>query len=256
MIIAIDGPAGTGKSTVARLAGQRLGFYYLDTGAMYRAVTWYALTHHVPLDDAEALGAAARAIDIRFDWVTCCGSYSYRVYVDEAAAEKPVQPAVESNLKAGLQDQHPATGTEVTQAIRSAEVSERVSQVSAFAPVREALLAKQRAYARVRDVILEGRDTATVVFPEAELKIFLDASPEIRAERRAKQLKIADPKKLAALAKQIAERDQRDRERSLAPLKPAPDSIIIDTSEQNVTQVVKRIVALACEHGAKLPQAV
>ena len=209
LIIAIDGPVGSGKSTVARRVAELLGYTYLDSGAMYRALAWKALGRGVPLDSAEKLEALAR--ETRIDLETTAGGL--RVRLD---------------------------GADVTQEIRSAEVSQASSKIAMFPGVRKLLVAEQRRAGAQGGVVMEGRDIGTVVFPDADLKIYLDATVEVRAERRWRELNargvtITREEVLA----QLLERDRRDCGRELAPLKPAPDAIIIDASRMSVEEVVK-----------------
>ena len=217
LIVAIDGPAGAGKSTVARMVGRRLGLLFLDTGAMYRAVTWKALTEGVPLDDAEAMTRLARNSQIEL-------------------------------LPSDAGDRVRIDGQDVTEAIRSPEVTRHVSQVAAHAGVREVLVERQRELGKSGDVIAEGRDIGTVVFPQASVKIFLVASPMERARRRAKDLEaMGQDVDLDALAAEIARRDAYDSSRAVSPLKPAPDAIHLDTDAMTREQVVERILEIARE---------
>jgi cytidylate kinase len=206
MIVAIDGPAGAGKSTVARGVADALGFTYLDSGAMYRCV---------------ALAVAERG-----------------GRPDEVARE----------LDIGLGEGVELDGRDVTEAIRTPQVTELASRVAADPGVREALVAKQRQLLRGGDYVAEGRDIGTVVAPDAELKVFLTASPEERARRRAAELG-ADVD--TVLADQ-ALRDERDRTREHSPLEPAPGAVEVDTTGQSVDQVVARVAALARD---RLPRA-
>jgi cytidylate kinase len=206
MIVAIDGPAGAGKSTVARGVADALGFTYLDSGAMYRCV---------------ALAVAERG-----------------GRPDEVARE----------LDIGLGEGVELDGRDVTEAIRTPQVTELASRVAADPGVREALVAKQRQLLRGGDYVAEGRDIGTVVAPDAELKVFLTASPEERARRRAAELG-ADVD--TVLADQ-ALRDERDRTRAHSPLEPAPGAVEVDTTGQSVDQVVARVAALARD---RLPRA-
>lgn len=222
MIIAIDGPAGTGKSTVAKMIAARLDFTYLDTGAMYRAVTYRALETGTRLDDAEALTRLAQSEPISF-------ASGGTVLI---------------------------SGEDVTAQIRTPEVDANVSTVSAVPGVRQALTEQQRAFAASNDVVMEGRDIGTVVFPHAEVKVFLTASAEERAARRASQNAqrgsgSTDP---AVILEQIQERDRIDSTRATAPLKAADDATVVDTTSLSVDQVVDAIASLASERGARDPQ--
>ena len=219
MIVAIDGPAGSGKSTVARAIARDFGFTYLDTGAMYRCVALAALERGVPLADGAALEGVARSVGIGFGRAQ---DGSQTVSLD---------------------------GRDVTLAIRTPEVDAAVSTVSAVQGVRDVMVALQRALAAGSDAVAEGRDIGTVVFPEAEVKVFLTASPEARAHRRADQHRarsasagcpVDERQVLAALV----ERDRADSSRSVAPLKPADDAVRIDSSELTADEVVARIGAL------------
>ena len=201
MLIAIDGPSGAGKSTVARAVAEALGFTYLNSGAMYRATALASLERAAGQD----AGRIAREVTI---------DLGDRVRLD---------------------------GRDVTEAIRTPAVSEEASRIAADPAVREALVAKQRALIAHGDWVAEGRDIGTVVAPDAELKVFLTASPEARARRRAAELGV-DPD--AVLADQ-ARRDERDARREHSPLRPAEDAVRLDTTELGVGEVVRRIVALA-----------
>ena len=202
MLVAIDGPAGAGKSTVARAVARRLGFTYLDSGAMYRCVALRALA-------------------------------------EPAAA--PAELAAGARIEFREPDRTLLDGRDVSAEIRSPEVSEAASRVARDPGVREALVAKQRALITGGDWVAEGRDIGTVVAPEAELKIYLTASQEERARRRAAELG-AD--QAAVLAEQ-SQRDERDTTRSHSPLRPAPGAALLDTTGIDVEQVVERIAALA-----------
>jgi cytidylate kinase len=218
MVIAIDGPAGAGKSTVARQAALALGYDYLDTGAMYRAVAWRGWQNGIAETDEAELAAIAETIELRFGPLAEDGSQ--RVYV-------------------GQED--------VTEAIRVPEVSRLVSPVSAHPAVRRALVGRQREIGRQaeRGVVLEGRDIGTVVFPDAPLKVFLTATPEERARRRHAELEArgltAD---FAAVFAEQNIRDTRDSQRADSPLKPAPDAVEIVTDGLTVEDVVTKIVSL------------
>lgn len=226
MIVAIDGPAGSGKSTIARELSRRLGFEKLDTGAMYRAVALTALRHGVDLDDEAGVDDLASRISITFAPVE--GSVS-RILVD---------------------------GTDVTSDIRTPEVDATVSKVSAYAGVRRAMVAQQRVAADDRDVVAEGRDIGTVVFPSAEVKVFLTADPRERARRRVLQrhendADTVDEHQLEAEVERTLEaierRDQLDSEREVAPLVPAKDAIHIDSTAHSIDEVVALISELISE---------
>lgn len=215
LVIAIDGPAGAGKSTVARQVARELGLLFLDTGAMYRALTWRALQDGIDLADEAALGELARHMALELE-ATPEGE---RVRID---------------------------GVDVTQAIRSPAVTSRVSEVAKAAAVREELVRRQQAYGARGGVVAEGRDIGTVVFPEADLKIFLSASPRERARRRARDLEAAGhPVDLDALEAEIARRDTLDSTRAVAPLRPAADAHMLDSDGLSADQVVAFILKLA-----------
>jgi cytidylate kinase len=201
MVVAIDGPAGAGKSTVARKTAEALGFTYLDSGAMYRAVALATLKQ----------------------------------------GGEPAERAQELEIELG--DRVMANGRDVTKAIRTPEVSERASVIATSPAVRKALVEKQRATLQSGDWVAEGRDIGTVVAPDAELKVFLTASPEERARRRAEELG-AD---VETVMRDQALRDEQDRSREHSPLKPAPDAVEFDTTGLSVDEVVERIVALVRE---------
>jgi cytidylate kinase len=210
MVIAIDGPAGAGKSTVARGVAGELGFTYLDSGAMYRCVALAALQGGVDLDDGEALGALAEGLEIDFEG-RC-------VLLD---------------------------GEEVSDEIRTPEVSAAASRVSVHPRVREALVARQRQLIAAGDYVAEGRDIGTIVSPEAPLKVFLTASDEERARRRAAE-SAEDVEAVLAAQRQ---RDARDTEREHGALRVAADAVELDTTGLTQDEVVARVVALAHERG-------
>jgi cytidylate kinase len=208
MVIAIDGPAGAGKSTVARGVADALGFTYLDSGAMYRSVALAALRAGADLEDGDSLAALARGLDIQLE--------DARVSLD---------------------------GEDVSGAIRSPEVAAAASHVSVHPGVREVMVTRQRALIDSGRYVAEGRDIGTVVSPDAPLKVYLTASPEERARRRAAQSG-ADPEDV--LAAQV-ERDARDQERALGRLRQADDAVALDTTGLDVDQVIAQVVALARE---------
>lgn len=220
-VIAIDGPAGAGKSTAARALARRLGFFLLDTGAIYRTVALAASRRGVAFSDGDKLGAIAEALAIRFD-------EEGRVFLADE---------------------------DVSKAIRTPEMSQGASTVSAHPPVRQALLALQRKLAARGRCVVEGRDIGTVVLPWAPLKIFLTASPEVRAQRRYDELVAkGQTVDLAATLQEILIRDERDSNRATAPLKQAEDAVLLDTSALDEPAVVDRMEALArARFGADLP---
>jgi cytidylate kinase len=208
VVVTIDGPAGAGKSSVAKQLARRLGYRLLDTGAIYRAVALAAQRGGVPWTDAARLGEVARALDIRFDFV---GEKNH-VYL---------------------------SGEDVFAAIRTPEISQGASLVSAHPEVRAALLDLQRRLGAGGGVVVEGRDTGTVVFPAAEAKFFLTASEEERARRRVAELAAAGRAvDFDVTLKEIRERDQRDASRDVAPMVPAEDAVIVDSSLQTLEEVV------------------
>lgn len=216
MIIAIDGPAGSGKSTIAQAVAARLGLTYVDTGAMYRAVTLVALENGVSLEDDDALGALALDLDLLL-----------RLSADGTPA-----------VFIGARD--------VTQDIRQQIVSQKVSLVAAHKKVRSALTVRQRRMADTGDVVLEGRDIGTVVCPQADVKIYLTASVDVRALRRRRQLEEQGICiSLKTLERELLLRDSHDSGRALAPLKKARDAVEIDTSHLGIDEVVDTIVAAA-----------
>ena len=221
MIIAIDGPSGAGKSSVSKEVATRLGFSCLDTGAMYRSVAWKALQDGVSFDDAEGLGRIARECEVGF--------------VHEPGNPSPVGVTM--------------GGEDVTSAIRTAEIDRAVSPVSAVPAVREALVAQQQRIGRAGDYVVEGRDIGTVVFPEAELKVFLTASDEARARRRVLQNRecgVGSADYEVVLA-DIVRRDGIDSSRAASPLAAADDAVHIDSSDLAMEQVIERVCQLAKE---------
>ena len=223
-IVAIDGPAGAGKSTVARKLAEALGFVLVDTGAMYRVVALAAKQRGVSWGDAAALGALAASL------------------VDEGALafERDAVRGVRVRLR----------GRDVTDDIRTADIGMGASTVSAHKPVRDALLDLQRQAGRAGGVVLEGRDIGTVVFPDAEVKLFLTARPEVRARRRFDELtargqSVTFEETLA----DVRRRDEQDTTRAVAPLKQAPDATLVDNSDMGVDETVARMAACVRERG-------
>ncbi len=213
-IITIDGPAGSGKSTVGRLLAQRLGYLYMDTGAMYRALAWKALHMGIALEDSEALTRLAEVSRI-----TLSGDPDHvRVAID---------------------------GRDVTEAIRSPEISRAASLIATIEGVRRAIVAAQREMGRDGGVVLEGRDTGTVVFPDADVKFFLDARPEVRARRRLEQERAQGRDvSFEETLRETLERDHRDQERSASPLRRAEEAIYLDSSEMSIEQVVEYMLEI------------
>jgi cytidylate kinase len=210
VVVAIDGPAGAGKSTIARRLAERLRFTYIDTGAMYRAVALWALRQGVGLTDMHRLEQLALAAEIALE--------PGRIRLN---------------------------GEDVTEAIRTQEVANGASKVSAIPAVRRALVAKQRAIGERTSVVMEGRDIGTVVFPNAEVKIYLDANPEERVRRRFEDNRAkGDNTSQADLAAQMTERDRRDSTRSDAPLSQAPDAVYLDSTPLTLDQVEEAILRI------------
>jgi cytidylate kinase len=215
VVVTIDGPAGAGKSTVAKQLARMLGYRLLDTGAIYRAVALVAQRRAISWSDADACAAIAHALDIRFDFVEAGDQTRNHVFI---------------------------AGEDVTTQIRSPDISQGASQVSAHPAVRAALLDLQRRLGAGGGVVVEGRDTGTVVFPDAQAKFFLTASEEERARRRLAELRAAGADVDAAgTLREIRERDQRDASRDVAPMKPAADAVIMDSSTQTIEQVVESL---------------
>jgi len=215
--ITLDGPSGTGKSSVARQVAQHLGAHYLDTGAMYRAATVAVLDAGVALDD--------------------------KVAVARAVSEAAIEVGTDARREKVTVD-----GVDVRKRIRGAEVTRAVSPVSAVPAVRRLLVARQRELVAVAGaVVVEGRDIGTVVLPDATLKIYLTAAPEVRAQRRAAQLGVTDPDKIAALAADLRRRDEHDSRRADSPLRPAEDAVVVDSTHLAQEETVATVVALALE---------
>ena len=217
MIIAIDGPSGVGKGTVARALAAALGLRHIDTGGMYRAVAWRGLQLGLDLDDEAVVSELAATADIRVEGT--------RIWID---------------------------GTDVSHAIRTPDIDRAVTRVARLSRVRERLVARQRAMADAGGVIMEGRDIGTVVFPDADLKVYLDASPEERARRRASDPAhtAAQTQALADVAQAMASRDNSDRTRASSPLVIAPDAVVIDTTSISAAEVVERVLAILSERKA------
>lgn len=214
VVVTIDGPAGAGKSSVAKLLARRLNYRLLDTGAIYRSVALTAQERGVAWSDGAACAAIARGLDIRFDFV---GDKNH-VYLGD---------------------------TDATTAIRSPEISQAASQVSAHPEVRAALLELQRRLGAGGGVVVEGRDTGTIVFPSADAKFFLTATAEERARRRVAELAAAGTEVAYEVTlREMEERDRRDASRDVAPMVPAPDAVLVDSSTQTVEEVVESLAAV------------
>ena len=208
-VVAIDGPAASGKGTIAWNVAQALGFHYLDSGSLYRLIALRALQRQVPLEDATTLETLTAGLDVSF-------------------------PGGRATLD----------GRDVAEALRTEPVSAAASRIAVHANVRRALMTRQRAFRKAPGLVAEGRDMGTVVFPDATVKLFLTASAEARAERRYKQL-IAKGISVTidSLLRDIRERDARDSTRAAAPLAPAPDAVILDTTELSVAEVTAAVLA-------------
>jgi len=212
-VVVIDGPSGSGKGTIARRVAVVLGWHLLDSGALYRLVGLDAGRKGIPLDDEKGLAELARDLDVQFA-------------SDPAGSEQII-----------------LNGEDVTAAVRTEDAGTGASAVAAFQPVRDALLGRQRAFRQAPGLVADGRDMGTQVFADAALKVFLTASPDERAKRRHKQLKDKGiDVSLAAVSRDIADRDRRDSERSVAPLRPADDARIVDSSRQSVEEVTQTVL--------------
>lgn len=232
LTIAIDGPAGSGKSSLAKRVARILGYLYLDSGAMYRALALKALRNKVVLDDVSRLEKLARGTHIE------------------------LKPPTREQEAEGSKNRVFLEGEEVTQAIRTAEVAQAASRLATIAGVREILVAEQQRAGAGGGVVMEGRDIGTVVFPRAELKIFLEASPEVRAERRWKEHEEkGEAMTLAQVLEEVHERDRRDRERSVSPLVRAADAVLVDNTAMDVAETARLVVMLAREREIELARA-
>ncbi len=211
-VVTIDGPSGTGKGTVAQIMADELGWHLLDSGALYRLLALSALSHHIDFKDINTITDMARNLDVEF------------------------RPG--DNIHADIF----LEGQEVSAQIRTEEMGNNASIVAVIPSVREALFDRQLAFRQLPGLVADGRDMGTVIFPDADLKIYLTASAQKRAERRYKQLKEKGLSvNITDLSREIAERDERDASRTVAPLKPAHDAIVIDTSDMTIDEVMGQV---------------
>ena len=223
-VITIDGPGGSGKGTICRLLAQRLGWQLLDSGAIYRVLALAAMHHQIESDDEEALQPLAAHLDVQFS-------------SDETG-----------NMRITLE------GENVTHTIRTQEVADIASKIASLPRVREALLRRQRAFAEEPGLVADGRDMGTVVFPHADVKIFLTATAEERARRRYLELKEKGfDVNIGDLLSEIQARDERDMNRATAPLKPAADAYMLDSTNKTIEQVLEEVLNYT---GMKLPAVV
>jgi cytidylate kinase len=237
LIVAIDGPAGAGKSTVARALAQRFGLLNLESGAMYRAFALKAFHAGTPTGDAAALEALAHATQVRLESRVESGAEGNRVLGNRVLLD----------------------GVDVTEQLRTAQITAAASEVSVHPAIRRWLVGLQQALGAQGNVVMEGRDIGTVVFPHAPVKIFLDASPEKRGERRYDQTRTDDQTRgnsaatqlPTAVLEEIRERDRRDRTRADSPLRPAEDATIIDSTDLSLEQVIERAAALVEKYLAR-----
>ncbi|MCM1179570.1 MAG: (d)CMP kinase [Clostridium sp.] len=215
--IAIDGPAGAGKSTIAKMVAKKLGFIYVDTGALYRAIAHYFVTNRIDIEDEAALAKACEGIAVAIEY------------------EKDVQQVY-------------LNGENVTPYLRTEETGNMASRSSAKPPVRAALLDLQRDMAKKYNVVMDGRDIGTMVLPDAEVKIYLTASSKERANRRYRELvEKGEQPDFDKIEADIIERDERDMNRAIAPLKQADDAVLVDSSDMNIDEVVEVILTNARE---------
>jgi len=215
-VLTIDGPSGSGKGTIAQLVAKKLGWHYLDSGAIYRVLAQAAIKHHIDLADETALAVLAEKLELEF--------------------------VLDTGLRVMLE------GEDVSELIRSEVAGNAASKVAVLPLVRAALLERQRAFCQLPGLVTDGRDMGTVVFPHAKNKVFLTASAEVRAERRYKQLKEKGIEcNLPALIAEISERDERDSQRAIAPLRPAEDALQLDSSAMEIDEVFKHISKLCID---------
>jgi cytidylate kinase len=218
LTIAIDGPAASGKSTLGKCLADEIGYVFFDTGVMYRAVTWMALLHDIPINDESAVTALAESLEI------------------------DLRPASQQD---GRSSDLFANGEDITWEVRRPEVDANVSPVSAYRGVRDALTKQQRRIGQRGRVVMVGRDIGTVVLPEADLKIYLDASAEERARRRWLELRLRDePAIYEEILASIRHRDQIDSNRAVAPLRPADDAVLINSDQLSAEQVLAKVRSL------------
>lgn len=211
-VITIDGPSGAGKGTISTMLAEKLGWHFLDSGAIYRVLAVAALHHQISAEDEAGLAPLASSLDVSFE----TQNGENRIILE---------------------------GEDVTQSIRTEEVGAVASKVASLPSIREALLRRQRAFKESPGLVADGRDMGTVVFPEAEVKIFLTASAEERASRRYKQLKEkGHDVSIGRLLADIKARDERDMNRSVAPLRPADDALVLDSTELNIEQVLENVI--------------
>ncbi len=217
-VITIDGPSGAGKGTVARIVAEQLGWHLLDSGAIYRVLAVATQHHHVGVDDEEPLIPMAAHLDVQFE-------------ISSQGESKVI-----------------LEGEDVTNTIRTEEIGSLASKVAAFPRVREALLRRQRAFSVAPGLVADGRDMGTIVFSKAPVKVFLTASAEERAERRFNQLKEKGfDVKIGRLLDDIRQRDERDRNREVAPLVPAEGALIVDSTDLSIQEVVNKVLSFANE---------